>query len=230
MQDRPDEHLLLEASEAGDLQKAREILREGTHPVDVNCRDDLGDTPLLLAAGNGHKELVQLLLEKGADVNATNNSNDSALISASEQPGNAAVLKLLLDHGARINHKNELGRTALIEAASIGGLANVVFLLQHNPDPNIITNDEESALTFAVVYEHPDVVRVLVKAGSEVNWRSTGGWTPLTYAVHGHNAEIVRFLLEAGADPNNVDANGDTALDLAERNGLEEIAGLLRER
>jgi len=229
MQDSETESLL-DASAAGDLRRAREILSRRANAVDINGCDDLGDTPLILAARNGHFELVQLLLEKGADVEATNSSNDTALISASERPDNAAVLNLLLDHGARINHKNELGRTALIEAASIGCLQNCVLLVQQNADPNFITSEEESALTFAIVYEHPEVVKVLLDAGADVNWKNTQGWTPLTYAVYSHNVEIVRLLLDAGADQNNVDASGESALDHANRNGLEAIARLLRDK
>ena len=229
MQHRETESLL-DASEAGDLRRAREILSQRANAVEINCRDDLGDTPLILAARNGHLEMAQLLLEKGADVEATNSSNDTALISASERPDNAAVLKLLLDHGATINHKNELGRTALIEAASIGDLQNVVLLVQQNADPNFITGEEESALTFAIVNEYPEVAKVLLDVGADLNWRNTQGWTPLTYAVYSRNVEIVRLLLDAGADQNNVDATGATALDHAKRNGLEEIARLLSDQ
>lgn len=224
MPDPNHERLLLEASEVGDLQKARHIVREAAPPVDLNCRDETGDTPLILAASSGNQELVQFLLNEGAEVDATNKSGDNALICASERPGNTALLKLLLDMGTGINSKNELGRTALIEAASIGDLPNVVLLLQHNPDVNIVTREEETALTFAVVYEYPDIVKVLTEAGADVNWKSKKGWwTPLTYAVYSRNVEIVGLLIDAGADPNNEDANGDTILIHAVRSGAVAV-------
>ncbi len=203
---------LLEASEAGDVQKVRGIVRETAPPLDLNCRDESGDTPLIVAARNGHDELVRFLLEEGADMDLTNRSADDALIAASERPGNIAVLELLLDAGAEINPKNELGRTALIEAASIGDQRNVVLLLQHQPDLDAVTGEEETALTFAVVNEYPDLVKVLIEASAEVNWEDTKGCTPLTYAVCSGNVEIVRLLIDAGADPNHADINGDTIL------------------
>jgi len=224
MQQENHESLLLEASEAGDLEKVCHIVREAAPPVDLNCRDETGDTPLILAASSGNHELVQFLLNEGAAVDAANNSGDNALIAASERSGNTAILKLLLDRGAEINGKNELGRTALIEAASMGRLQNAVLLLQHNADLNVVTSEEETALTFAVVHEYPDIVKALIEAGADVNWKSKKGWwTPLTYAVYSRNVEIVRLLIDAGADPNIEDANGDTILIHAVRSGAVAV-------
>ena len=198
------EQLLLEASDIGDVEKVRSIVREAGQHIDINCRDEFEDTPLILAASNGHLSMVQLLLDEGSEVNSTNGEGDSALISASERPGNAEVLKLLLDRGAEIDRKNKLGRTALIEASSIGDLQNVVLLLRHNPDLEVVTGEQETALTFAVVYEYLEIVKVLIAAGADVNWTDTNGWTPLTYAVHGKNEELVRLLIDAGADPDQI--------------------------
>jgi len=201
------ERLLLEASEAGDLQKARNVVRDTAGAVDLDCRNESGDVPLILAAGGGHAELVRFLLDEGAAVDAANASGDTALISASDCPGNTAILKLLLERGARIDSRNDLGRTALLEAASIGDLPNVVLLLQHHPDPNVVTKDDETALTFAVVYGYFDIAKALVNAGADVNWRDPKGWAPLTYAAHGRNVEMERFLIDAGADPNDAAPN-----------------------
>jgi ankyrin repeat protein len=60
------EKKLLGAAERGGLQEATAALEEG---ADVNAVDQLERTPLLLAAMNGHKEMGQLLLHKGAEVN-----------------------------------------------------------------------------------------------------------------------------------------------------------------
>jgi ankyrin repeat protein len=201
MHERACECLLLEASEGGDLLKARNAVRGAAGSLNLNCRNEAGDVPLILAARGGHIDLVQFLLDEGADVHAVNESGDTALISASESPSNTAVLKLLLERGAGIDCKNDLNRTALVEAASIGDLQNVTLLLQHNPDLNVVTREEETALTFAVVYGHLDIMKALVDAGADVNWRDTKGWSPLTYAVFGSNAEMERCLLDAGASP-----------------------------
>lgn len=219
------ERSLLEASEAGDVRKARGILRETAHCVDLNCRNESDDTPLIVAARNGHDELVRFLMEEGADIDSTNRSGNDALIVASEHSGNVAVLELLLDAGAVIDRKNEMGRTALIEAASIGDLQNVAVLLQRHPDLDAVSREEETALTFAIVNEYPDVVKALIEAGAEVNWEDTKGWTPLTYGVYRGNVEIVHLLLDAEADPNHADMNGDTILIHAVRSRNAAVVG-----
>ncbi|MBF0527424.1 MAG: ankyrin repeat domain-containing protein [Deltaproteobacteria bacterium] len=50
-------YLLLEACEAGNVQKVLDMLKEIGREIDLNCRDKNGDTPLIIAAGNGHHEL-----------------------------------------------------------------------------------------------------------------------------------------------------------------------------
>src|SRR5215207_447089 len=162
MREENHERLLLEAAEAGDLQQAREIVRARAGSVNLNCRDEAGDTPLILAARGGHEELARFLLSAGAEMDAANRDGDNALIAASQRPGNTAVLKLLMGRGAGIDGRNLSGRTALIAAASAGDLRNVLLLLQHGPELNVVTKEEETALTFAVVYEHPDVVKALI--------------------------------------------------------------------
>jgi ankyrin repeat protein len=194
--------LFLKASEAGCFQEVVQIVRNVLEPVDLNCRNECGDTPLILAARNGHDKLVQFLLREGADISTTNTSGDDALIAAAGQPGNAPTLEILISAGALINHRNAMGRTALIEASSIGDIRNVALLLQHGADIDTITDEDETALTFAVVNEFPDVVKALIEAGANVNWRDTKGWTAQTYAVNGGNLEIIR-LLEIGKNRDN---------------------------
>lgn len=194
MTDEKQSGFLLKASEAGCFQEVFQIVRNVSEPVNLNCRNECGDTPLILAARNGYEKLVQFLLGEGADIGATNVSGDDALIVAAGRPGNMPTLEMLISAGALINRRNAMGRTALIEASSIGDIRNVALLLQHGADIDTITDEDETALTFAVVNEFPDVVKALIEAGANVNWRDTKGWTAQTYAVNGGNLEIIRLL------------------------------------
>ena len=78
----------LAASAGGDAAKLTKLLAQG---VDVNVRNDSGQTPVLLAAAAGHLEAVKLLLKRGADANATDKSGATALMLATME-GHASVL------------------------------------------------------------------------------------------------------------------------------------------
>jgi len=189
---------------------------------------------LLTAAEDGDLQAMQDIILVAADfvdLNCKDGFGNTPLILAAERPDNTAMIKLLLDSGAAINATNDLRRSALIEAASIGDMPNVALLLQYNPDSGVVTSEQETALTFAVVNEYAAVVKALLGVGADVNWRDPNGWMPLTYAVYSRNPEIVRILIEVGADPHATDVNGDTILIHAVRSGsIEVVREILKEK
>ena len=77
--------------------------------------DKLGNTPLLNSAENGHKETVQLLIEKGVDVNANNHEGQSALHFAVIS-GHDEVVRVLIENGANPNNKNNHDESPFLEA------------------------------------------------------------------------------------------------------------------
>ena len=88
---------LFAAVQAGDLFAVEQAVDFG---IDVNSRDRYGDTALI-KAGNGTTEMLKLLIELGASVNAIDCREATALMYASEA-GNVNNVKFLLEHGARI--------------------------------------------------------------------------------------------------------------------------------
>ena len=103
-----------EAAEDGDIKRVKQHLVEG---VDVNAKYKDGWTPLHMAAEGGHREIVDLLIAKGADINATAGAGGDGegwtpLHEAAEE-GHKKVVGLLILKGADINVKNGDGRTPL---------------------------------------------------------------------------------------------------------------------
>jgi ankyrin repeat protein len=112
--------VLMAACMAGDVKGAQQALEENAA---VNARDDNGITPLMYAArgdrpildmpaATDHPDVVQLLLDKGADVNAATDSGFVALFWAARY-GHEKVVKLLIDYGANVNAKDKDRLTAL---------------------------------------------------------------------------------------------------------------------
>ena len=101
--------------------------------ADMNARREDGSTSLMLAAGFGTAENLQLMLRAGADLNARNEDGWTALMRAAGH-GTAESVKVLLDAGADVNAMDEDGRTALMWAARFGTAENVKVLLDAGAD------------------------------------------------------------------------------------------------
>jgi hypothetical protein len=116
---------LLKASEKGDVEKVKKLLKEG---ADENAENFGGFTSLHIAASAGHIEVVKLLIEKGANVNAKNDGGYGPLHYAARY-GHIEVVRLLLEHGADPNIKNNVGETA-IDLARKEGYFDIVELIE----------------------------------------------------------------------------------------------------
>ena len=135
-----------------------------------------GWTALMKAANGGHFEVVkQLLVARGAEVNARNNAGWTALMKAAME-GHLALVKFLVAHGADIYIKNEEGDTALMRAACGGCLEVVKFLTSKKGDIHAKDNRGWTALMKATVGGHLEVVKFLVDdCKADVNARNKSG-------------------------------------------------------
>ena len=160
---------------------------------------------LVEAVGRGYEDSVNKLLDRGADPNATNDFQDTALIVAVSQRYKKLV-QILLDRGADPNATNDFGNTALI--ASITNKSYEIFqiLLDRGADPNITNDLGHTALILAVetaIFENrsSEIVQALLDKGADPNKTKTNGQSPLMLAVRSKKNQIIHILLKNGADP-----------------------------
>jgi ankyrin repeat protein len=191
---------------------------------DVKQRDFNKETALRWAAREGHEAAVQLLLEKGADINAQNKGWTVLHVAASE--GHEAVVQLLLEKGADINAQNQ-GWTALHVAASKGHEAVVQLLLEKGADINA-QNKGWTALYWAAFKGHEAVVQLLLEKGADVEVKDHKRKTALRVAASKGHEAVVQLLLEKGADIEAKDYRGRTALRLAASEGHKAVVQLLK--
>jgi ankyrin repeat protein len=164
---------------------------------------------LYVASIRGHDQIVQLLLEAGADVNAKGGRFDNAL-QAAAYSGHDKIVQRLLKEGANVNAEGGRGGNALQTASHNGHIRVVQELLHAGADTN------GYALQAASLKGHDQTVRLLLEAGADVDADGGEYGSALQAAsLKGHD-QIVQLLLEAGTD---VDVGGEfhgTAPEAAE--------------
>jgi len=265
------------AAGEGDREAVADLIEAG---ADVNARQ-FASTPLIVAEQNGHLEMLDLLIERGADVNGCDKSKRTALMYAA-MAGREAILGALLAHGAKVDALDSSGRTALMEACQSGRTQTARLLLNAGADTSLRDNNLADALTLACRANHTEIVQLLggscekavLDEGRSGSWgpsemrreilrqRATGlenelfqavsdgdidhvtrvlasGWpinrksevvvggTVLLWAAYCDRPEIVKLLIERGADLNLPSDQGVTPLIEASQMGHAEVVKVL---
>ena len=139
--------------------------------ADVN-RVSYYDIPLHQAASIGRLDIVQILLDAGADVNGRTPDGDTALRNG-VWSGNIDIIEVLLDSGAHINALAliDRGQTTLQEAIESGNTSIVRFLLEQSADCNAPGADSEGVISLqvAAIERHLSIALMLLKAGANIN-------------------------------------------------------------
>uniref|UniRef100_A0A6C0JX86 Uncharacterized protein n=1 Tax=viral metagenome TaxID=1070528 RepID=A0A6C0JX86_9ZZZZ len=200
----------------------------------INKTNDPDQTPLILAVMNGKLEIVEVLLNKGADSNARDIEGQNALMYAAIN-GHREIVKSLLKPGANINAIDNLRRTPLMHAAMNGNLDIVQLLLDEGANINARDIEKKDALMHAIENGNPEVKDVVYRDHTNRNLnmlqllRDTKGKekSELIRAIKIKYIGIVQLLLNKVADINAKDRNGRTPLMHAAMNGNLEIVKLL---
>ncbi|OGV37924.1 MAG: hypothetical protein A2X48_01325 [Lentisphaerae bacterium GWF2_49_21] len=179
--------------------------------INVNIKTNLGETPLMRAAESGNLQNVELLCDSGADINAETNYGWTAAIFAARK-GHSKIVEYLLDKG-HIDVNKEYGhnRETLLDEA----------VSAYHPHPEIVklllsrgadVNHQGAGGYYPLWGARLEIVKLLCEAGANVNLKNESGETALSRAAMSADLDIVKYLLERGADINNRDQSGDTPL------------------
>ena len=197
--------------------------------ADITITDNTGITCLHHAVMGGcNKEILQTIIDHGADVNATNKNNISPLILACHD-GNVDAFDVLVNAGAHHNTQGTQGLSLIYLAAAEGWSKEILqTIIDHGHDVNTIDKDCRTALMLAYWKENVEAIRFLLNAGADPNIANAVGATCIHHAVFGGcNKETLQIIIEYGANVNAIDKNSRTALMLACQKGNVEAINVL---
>ena len=152
----------------GQIEIIKLLLSKGAN---VNIKNhEFGMTPLHLAViipFDCKTEIINLLLEHGADIDAVTNKGDTAIQYAANYfaANHSEIVKLLISKGANVNIQNAYGATLLHSASRKGDSSLVKILLSNGAKPNIKDNDGKTPLDIAIKEGHSEIVIILKEHG-----------------------------------------------------------------
>lgn len=198
-----------------------ELLDRGAKPETTLYRsahtenNALKASALVEACAEGYLAIAKQLINRGADVNAREQSeewsNQSYALATAAREGNVEMVKLLLTHGADVNANGNYG-PALQIAAYKGRREIVQILIEHGASLEDGTGSYGGPVQAAVLGDHVDILELILAAGADVNMMAGSArffsdsvrlsGSPIQAAVFCSNIPMVDFLLKHGANPN----------------------------
>ncbi|KAK6534041.1 hypothetical protein TWF281_005380 [Arthrobotrys megalospora] len=149
------------------------------------------------ALGKGNLDILKLIINDGADINARSEKGETALHIATKR-GDNHIVEFLLKHGAVVNVAAQNGRTALHDAAIHNRSQVAQMLLDYGADVHVLDTSGKTPLFCAAEAGKAEVLKVLVEAGADGHAVIVSGETALYTASSKGYESIVQTLLEHG--------------------------------
>lgn len=179
-----------------------ELIPEGRYlRYNIRQRDADGMEPIHWAAARGDPKIIDLLVEKGADVNVIEGKFRQSPLIIAAIAGNEVAAESLINHNADINARDLEGKSALFYSIVINHPALLNVLLKYNADPN--TLEIKSGITAASIasfMNRPKMLEALIMAGADVSKPDMQGLSALDWAAYAGNMETVSVLLDMRND------------------------------
>lgn len=211
---------LIEAVDAGDADRVREILADD--PSLVAAHDEAGVSALMLARYRFDRAVTEALLEADPELDIF----EAAALGYVDR-----LRERLVDDPAAAAAFSPDGFTALHFAAFFGKAEAARLLLEHGAAVGVYTRNRfaNQPLHAAAAGRHVEVCRILLAAGADVHATQHGGFTPLHESAQHGDVEMSELFLSAGADPAATTDAGETPAETAAAAGHVDLANRLRD-
>ena len=209
-----------EAAEAGNVEVLAARIKEGAN---VNQIDELGNSPLHLAAQKNATECLALLLQAGADPLLRNAEGKTAMLLVTA-PDTIRVLR-----DAMVKRRLEIEICHAVANGNLRPLRTVLNNPHRKFNPNVLDESNSmSLLMLACCQGDVELVKTLIAAGADVNYISPSRRSVLHIAVDHNQPAVVTALLQAGANPMQQAGNSAMPLhDAVWSNRVECVKALL---
>lgn len=192
--------IFLNAIKSGQLEDVNLMIKNG---IDVNQTFSDGITPLHAAVINNQENIMVVLIQAGANVNATDPTTQATPLHLAALYGRESMAAFLIEKGAKVDANMKFGITPLLVATQFNQAPIVQLLLDKKA--NIQQSDQEgfTALHFAAQNGDAMVARLLIDKGAKIDARDkVNKSTPLAIAVENNHSEVAQLLQEHGASDN----------------------------
>lgn len=223
-QDRVGRTLLHYAAERGSIvfmsSIRRALSRSDTKAFVINVKSMVGETSLMLAASQGHKDVVVWLIDNGADIYTMSVDGMTALDEALEA-GFMHIVGLFLSRMTEEDRREYYLRVAgrqLPQAAKVDTTGEKVLDLVYRP-VRLGDANELSPFHNAIVQGNMEAIRILLSQRVDIEDYSPSGEKPLMLAASSSHYDVIELLLAHGADINSTSTKGWTTLMHAVRKG-----------
>jgi ankyrin repeat protein len=209
----------IDAIKAGEFERVKAMVT--AEPTLIDARSRSGDSAILTAVYHRQKEIVNLLVSRGASL---------SIFEACAAGEFERVERLLREHAASANGYSADGWTPLHLAAFFGHAKIAELLLAHDADvfARSRSANGNTPLHAALAGNHKFVAGLLIGHGADVNATDAQGWRPLHLAAANNNMDAIKALIAQGADVQAANGEAKTALSLATEKNYREAAALLR--
>jgi ankyrin repeat protein len=212
----------IDAIKAGEFERVKAMV--SADPTLIDARSRTGDSAILTAVYHRQKEIVNLLVARGATLSIFD------ACAAGETDRVERLLSESASGAPGVNDYSPDGWTPLHLAAFFGHAKVAELLIAHHADVLARSRGRNgnTPLHAALAGNHKFVAGLLIGHGADVNAPDAQGWRPLHLAAANNNMDAIKALIAQGADVHAPNGEAKTPLSLATEKNYREAAALLR--